>query len=182
MRRFILYSRTGQTAPFVGSLMDAGRLDIVYQCIFTSMFASHAIRRDTEFHAFLYGAPIPPVHVAVDGKTLHDVRIDENTWRSILNNLLAGKDHPGISSKKEGIEGFSKDLSETYVLSEKGDPIEELKFSSPSFFVGDNVGLPKKFEDLLLKNGAKKVSIGQERYLAASTIDIVNYILDKKRI
>lgn len=182
MRRFILYSRTGQTAPFVGSLMGAGRLDIVYQCIFTSMFTSHAIRRDTEFHAFLYGSPMPPLHIIVDGKTIHDVRIDENTWEMLLNNLFAGNAHVGISSRKEGIETFSKSLSETYILSEKGEDIEKLDFKNPSFFVGDNVGLPKKFEELLIKNGAKKVSVGKERYLAASTIDIVNYILDKKRV
>lgn len=182
MRRFILYSRTGETKPASESLMEAGRLDIVYQCIFTSMFASHAIRRDTEFHAFLYGPPTPPVHLSVEGALLHDVRVDEHTWRGLINNALRGGEHSGISVKKEGIETYAKGLQETYVLSEDGGAIESLEFKSPSFFVGDQVGLPKKFEDLLIKNGAKKVAIGKERYLAASTIDIVNYLLDKKRV
>ncbi len=180
MRRFILYSRIGYTGPFIGSLLEAGRLDTVYQCILTSLFVSHGIRRDVEFHAFLYGKPNPPLHLTVDGRTLHDVRIDESTWRDILNNVFSGGVHPGISIRKEGIETYAKSLKESYILSEKGEDIKEVRFEDPSFFVGDHVGLPKKFEDLLSKIGAKKISIGRERYLAASAIDITNYTLDEK--
>lgn len=182
MRRFIFYSRKGVTAPFSGSLQENGKLDTVYQCILTSMFNSHAIRRDVEFHAFLYGAPNPPLHLKVSGSELRDVRIDEATWNDLLRKIFAGDVHPGISTVKEGIETYSKGLSETYVLNERGAPIDEINFKSPTFFVGDHIGLPEKFENSLLKNGAKQVSIGKERYLAASTIDIVNYILDKKRV
>ena len=182
MRRFILYSRIGYTGPFKGSLLDAGRLDTVYQCILTSLFVSHGIRRDVEFHAFLYGKPNPPLHLIVDGRTLHDIRIDENTWKETLNKVLSGGAHPGVSICKEGIEVYAKSLNEYYILNEKGEDIKNVNFKDPSFFVGDHVGLPKKFEDALLKNGAKKISIGNERYLAASTIDITNYILDEKGI
>ncbi len=180
MRRFILYSRTGYTAPFSGSLQEAGRLDIVYQCTLMALFASHYIRRDTEFHAFIYGAPNPPLHLFIDGKSLRDVRIDEATWKRLINEAFAGTEHPGIRISKEGIETYVKTLEEMYVLSEKGINIQDVEFKSPSFFIGDHIGLPKKFEDSLVKRGAKKVSVGKERYLAASTVDIVNYILDNK--
>jgi tRNA pseudouridine-54 N-methylase len=180
MRRFIFYSRTGSTAPFLGSLRENGRLDTVYQCILTSLFDSHAIRRDVEFHAFLYGAPNPPLHLKIDGGQLHDVRVDEATWTNLLNGIFAGKPHPGMNLSKEGIEPFSRSITEKYVLSEKGENINGIIMNDPTFFVGDHVGLPKKFEDLLIKEGAKKVSIGRNRYLAASTIDIVNYILDQR--
>lgn len=179
MRRFVFYSRTGFTAPFTGSLMEHGRLDTVYECILTSLFTSHAIRRDTEFHAFLYGPPTPPLHLKIDGRQLHDVRVDEASWNLLLNKALAGGEHPGILVTKEGIETYSKELTEKYVLHEDGTDINDITFKDPTFFIGDHIGLPKKFEDSIIKAGAKRVSIGRERYLAASTIDIVNYTLDK---
>ncbi|MGC8516346.1 MAG: hypothetical protein ACP5MT_00395 [Candidatus Acidifodinimicrobium sp.] len=181
MRKFILYSREGYTSPFKESLLKAGRLDTVYQCILTSMFTSHAIRRENEFHAFLYGRPSPPMHLSIDGSTLFDVRVDEDTWRSIILKVLSGETHPGVSLKKEGIETYAEGLKEIYILSENGMNIDEVEFGdSPAFFLGDSVGLPKKFEGLLVRLGGKKVSIGKKRYLAASTIDIVNYLIDRK--
>ena len=171
-----------ETAPFIGTLRNAGRLDIVYQCILMSMFASHAIRRDVEFHAFLYGRPNPPIHLTIDGGRLYDVRVDEETWRKILNETLSGAPHEGVGVKKEGIEPYAKSLDEVYVLNENGEDIERLNFKSPSFFLGDHVGLPNKFEKSLIAKGAKSVSLGKNKYLASSTIDIVNYLLDRKGV
>ncbi|MEM3190845.1 MAG: hypothetical protein QXU98_10140 [Candidatus Parvarchaeota archaeon] len=179
MRRFILYSRGGYTASFSTTLLKAGRLDTVYQCILTSMFTSHSIRRDSEFHAFLYGRPNPPLHLWIDGRKLYDVRVDEDTWRDILVSVLSGRAHPGVFIRKEGIETYAKGLDEIYILNEDGEDIRSVKFGgNPSFFIGDSVGLPKKFEGLLLSRGGRKVSLGKKRYLAASVIDIVNYLLD----
>ena len=67
MREFILYSRTGRTDPKFHSLREAGRLDVVYQCILMSLFMSHAIRRDVVFHAILSGPPLPPLELTIDG-------------------------------------------------------------------------------------------------------------------
>ena len=80
MREFILYSRLGRTDAKWESLHDAGRLDIVYECAVASLFLSHAIRKDTVFHAILNGPPQPPLHLRVEGLTLHDVRTDVGTW------------------------------------------------------------------------------------------------------
>lgn len=183
MRRFILYSRTGFTGPFNVSLREAGRLDTVYQCIVSAMFISHGIRRDTEFHAFLYGRPNPPLHLTIKGNELYDVRVDERTWNEIFNVVFSGKTHPGIYVKHEGIETYVKTLDKIFILNEKGDAIDRIqeeKLRDASFILGDHVGLPIKFEKLLERYNAEKLSLGKTRYLAASVINIINYILDKQ--
>jgi tRNA pseudouridine-54 N-methylase len=82
-------------------LHDAGRLDIVYECAVASLFLSHAIRKNVIFHAILNSPPNPPLHLKIEGATLHDVRTDQETWRKILKKVLAGKAHPGISLSKK---------------------------------------------------------------------------------
>ena len=182
MFEFVLFSRKGFTSSQFRSLLAGGRLDIVYQCILTSLFRSHGHRHDVRFHAFLSGPPNPPIHLTVDGDTLHDVRTDERTWEQILRNVLDGNAHPGIYTKKESIQAFVRERAEKginiFVLEERGKNIEKLDFSESAVFIlGDHIGLPKKDEKFLLKFGTK-ISLGKQRYLAASCIDIINYVLD----
>ncbi|MDD1748114.1 MAG: hypothetical protein LUQ16_10175, partial [Methanomassiliicoccales archaeon] len=49
--------------------------------------------------------------------------------------------------------------------------------SDPMFVIGDQVGLPKKEEDFVLRRG-RKVSLGGKEYLAAQCVCIINYVLD----
>ncbi|MEM2953879.1 MAG: tRNA (pseudouridine(54)-N(1))-methyltransferase TrmY [Candidatus Bathyarchaeia archaeon] len=183
MREFILYSRMGHTDSNWTSLHDAGRLDIVYECTIASLFLSHAIRKDTVFHAILNGPPKPPVHLEINGETLHDVRTDQETWIKILKKLLSGKGHPGIRLSKTGFEVLIKakaEKSKIYVLEERGKDIFECEIGeNPVFVLGDHVGLPKKVEAFALRFG-EKISLGKKPYLAASCISILNYILDRK--
>ncbi len=182
MRRFILYSRTGKTAPFNGSLLEAGRLDVIHQCIISAMFLSHSIRRDVEFHVFLYGSPNPPLHIIIDGSSLYDVRTDEATWNKILNEILSGHPHQGIFMRKEGIENYVETLKKIFVLNEKGKDIKEFErkdLDDASFIIGDQVGLPIKFEKFVRRLGANELSLGKKRYLASSVINIINYSLDR---
>ncbi len=184
MFEFVLYSRKGRTDGKFRSLLDAGRLDIVYQCILTSIFKSHAHRHDVVFHTFLNGPPSPAVHLEVDGDRLHDVRLDERTWEGILRKVLNGGTHPGVTTKKESLQAFIRDRSEAgvdiFVLEERGKNISELEFDESAVFVlGDHIGLPKKDEKFVLRYG-EKISLGKQRYLAASCIDIINYILDRQ--
>lgn len=148
MREFVLYSRMGRTDSNWTNLHDAGRLDIVYECIIASLFLSHAIRRDTAFHAILNGPPMPPVHLEIDGETLHDVRTDQETWKQILKKVLAGKEHPGIRFSKTSFEALikAKDKeAKIYVLEEGGKDIFQAEIGeNPLFVLGDHVGLPKK--------------------------------------
>jgi len=183
LREFILYSRLGRTDANWTTLHDAGRLDIVYECAVASLFLSHGIRKNVTFHTLLNGPPKPPLHLKIDGETLHDVRTDQETWKQILKKVLAGKTHPGITTHKTSFEALLKDKAgeaQIYVLEEDGKDISDVEIGDNSLFVlGDHVGLPKKVESFALRYG-KKLSLGKKPYLAASCITILNYHLDRK--
>ncbi|MCZ7404611.1 MAG: tRNA (pseudouridine(54)-N(1))-methyltransferase TrmY [Candidatus Methanoperedens sp.] len=178
MREFILYSRTGRTDPRFQNLREAGRLDVVYQSILMALFRSHAMRRDVVFHAILSGPPNPPLELVVDGEKLRDARTDERTWEDILRKVLSGREHPGISIKKSSLQQLVKEKKNIFVLEESGESIRTIDLGeNPVFVLGDQVGLPKKDEEFVLRYG-KKVSIGEKAYLASACICIINYILD----
>ena len=183
MREFILYSRKGRTSPEFRSLREAGRLDIVYECVEASLFLSHGIRKDVIFHAILSGPPSPPLHLEIDGATIKDVRTDQETWESILRKVLSGKLHPGISICKESFESLLKrkaDKTSIFVLEEGGRDILETRMNRNLVFVlGDHIGLPKRVEAFALRYG-EKVSLGKRPYLAASCLTILNYLLDRE--
>ena len=182
-REFILFSRLGKTDANFTSLHDAGRLDIVHECIVSSLFLSHGLRRDVTFHAILNGAPNPPLHIRIDGATLYDVRTDIETWQQILKKTLTRKTHPGISTDKTSFEALVKSKAQAhqiYVLEEGGENIEQVTLPENSVFIlGDHVGLPKKAETFALRFG-EKISLGKQPYLAASCITIINYTLDRQ--
>ena len=183
-REFILFSRSGRTTPAFTNLHDAGRLDIVHECIVTSLFLSHGLRRNVTFHAILNGPPNPPLHIQINGETLYDVRTDINTWHNIIRKTLTGKPHPGITSNKTSFEALLKAKAENhkiYVLEEDGKNITQAELPhNPVFVLGDHVGLPKKAETFALRYG-EKISLGKQPYLAASCINIVNYLLDQQQ-
>ncbi len=182
-REFILFSRMGKTDHNFTSLHGAGRLDIVHECIVSSLFLSHGIRRDVSFHAVLNGAPNPPIHIQINGETLYDVRTDMETWQQILKKVLAGKTHPGITKDKTSFETLLKARAQTqpvYVLEEGGKDISNVEFAENSLFVlGDHVGLPKRVESFVLRFG-EKISLGKTPYLAKACITVINYTLDRQ--
>jgi tRNA (pseudouridine54-N1)-methyltransferase len=183
LREFLLYSRLGRTDSQWNSLHDAGRLDIVQECIVASLFLSHGLRRDITFHVILNGPPQPPLHLQIKGAELYDVRTDTETWTTILKKALKGKTHPGITTSKTGFETLLKTKAETiqiYVLEEDGKNIEQTEIApNPLFVLGDHVGLPKKAENFAMRYG-EKISLGKTPYLAASCITVINYLLDRK--
>jgi len=182
-REFILFSRLGKTDAHFSNLHDAGRLDIVHECVVASLFLSHGIRKNVLFHAVLNGPPKPPLHIEINGATLYDVRTDMDTWQRILRKVISGKPHPGITTNKTSFEALLKAKAETagiYVLEEGGKDIAETTFPENCVFVlGDHVGLPKKAETFALRYG-EKISLGKQPYLAASCITILNYLLDRQ--
>jgi tRNA (pseudouridine54-N1)-methyltransferase len=182
-REFILFSRSGKTAPSFHSLHDAGRLDIVHECIVASLFLSHGLRKNVVFHAILNGPPNPPLHIQINGANLYDVRTDIDTWQQILKKVIAGKTHPGITTNKTSFEALLKAKAKTapiWVLEEGGKNVEETPLPEYAVFVlGDHVGLPKKAEGFALRYG-EKISLGKQPYLAASCITILNYLLDRQ--
>jgi tRNA (pseudouridine54-N1)-methyltransferase len=160
-------------------------LDIVYECAVASLFLSHAIRKDVVFHAILNGPPNPPLHLKIEGATLHDVRTDQQTWTKILKRVLSGKQHPGITTTKASFEALIKakaGQSQIYILEEGGKDISQIEIGeNPVFVLGDHVGLPKKAEAFAMRYG-EKISLGRKPYLAATCITVLNYILDRKEI
>ena len=182
-REFILFSRLGKTDFNFNNLHDAGRLDIVHECIVSSLFLSHGLRRDVIFHAVLNGPPNPPLHIQIDGSTLYDVRTDLDSWQLILKKIIQGKPHPGITKDKTSFEALVKAKAQTsqiYVLEEDGKDINQTQISESGLFIlGDHVGLPKKAETFALRFG-EKISLGKQPYLAASCITIINYTLDQR--
>jgi tRNA (pseudouridine54-N1)-methyltransferase len=174
----------GKTESNWKSLHDAGRLDIVYECIITSLFLSHGLRRDVIFNAILNGPPAPPVHLCIDGTKLYDVRTDADTWQTILKKTIGGKTHPGVTVNKKSFEALVKEKAEkttTYILEEGGKNAAEIHFPENSIFIlGDHVGLPKKAETYALRFG-DKISLGKQPYLAASCITVINYLIDTQR-
>ena len=185
LREFVLYSRKGRTDSKFKSLRDAGRLDVVHECVVASLFVSHGIRRNVFFHALLSGPPATPLHLNVDGATLRYVRTDQETWKGIFKKVLSGKSHPGISIDKTSFEALLKakaDEAPIYVLGEGGKDIFEVDIGENLVFVlGDHKGLPKKVEGFALRYG-EKVALGKQPYLAASCITIINYLLDRRAI
>lgn len=185
MREFILYSRKGRTDSRFTSLRDAGRLDVVHECIVASFFLSHGLRKNVTFHAMLGGPPNPPIHIQIDGIHLHDVRTDQETWTQIIRNIFQGRTHPGIAINKTSFETLLKtraDKTSIYVLEEGGEDISNAEIhENPLFVLGDHIGLPKNVEGFALRYG-EKVSLGKQPYLAASCITILNHLLDQKGI
>jgi tRNA (pseudouridine54-N1)-methyltransferase len=178
MRKFILYSRRGRTDGNFWSLIEAGRLDVVYQCLLLGFFTSGALRRDVVFHAVLGGPPRPPLHLTVDGRTLRDVRTDEKTWETILRRILSGGSHPGITAGRESLQELVRGKTNVFVLEERGEDVRKVEFGeNPVFVLGDQVGLPKKDEKYVLRFG-RKISLGKKPYLAATCVDIINYLVD----
>ncbi len=182
MREFVLYSRRGKTDGNFTRLVDAGRLDVVYQCLLLGLFTSGAIRRNVIFHVVLGGPPSPPLLLTVDGRTLRNVRTDERTWEGILRKVLDGGTHEGIALKKMSLQELVKNRKNVFVLEEKGEDISNVVFrENPVFVLGDQVGLPKKDESFVLRHGMK-ISLGKKPYLAATCVDVINYLADLQNI
>jgi tRNA (pseudouridine54-N1)-methyltransferase len=109
--------------------------------------------------------------------------LDERSWEYVLRDVLSGKTHPGVQAERGSLQRLVQTKAEKkipiYVLEEKGKNIRELDFDESAMFVlGDHIGLPKKDEKFVLRYG-EKISLGKQRYLAASCIDIINYVLDE---
>jgi tRNA (pseudouridine54-N1)-methyltransferase len=116
------------------------------------------------------------------GREIYNIRTDEATWKEIILKILSGEQHPGIYVKKEGIEPWLEQIAKErriFVLHEKGIQIKEIKLRDEDcFIIGDNVGLPRNLERLIIRLGGEKLSLGKKHYLASQVIQIINYIHD----
>jgi tRNA pseudouridine-54 N-methylase len=110
------------------------------------------------------------------------VRTDERTWEDILRKVLTGGTHRGIDVKRESLQELIGKRANVFVLEEKGEDVWRVRFGeNPTFVLGDQVGLPKKDEGFVLRFG-RKISLGKKPYLAATCVDIINYLADLQNI
>jgi tRNA (pseudouridine54-N1)-methyltransferase len=108
------------------------------------------------------------------------VRTDERTWEDILRKVLSGGVHQGIELRRESFQKVLKTKNNIFILEEGGEDVLNVKLGeNPIFVLGDQVGLPRKDEKFALRFGTK-ISLGKKPYLAASCVDIINYILDSR--
>ncbi|HLE07680.1 MAG TPA: tRNA (pseudouridine(54)-N(1))-methyltransferase TrmY [archaeon] len=191
MRTFILYShaRTDASWNIEDMPSSGGRMDLVARCVSASLWLSYTIRRDTEFIAVLNGAPSPPIAMKFSGERLKNVSPDERSVGLWLKKVLAQnveKDwieiFPGIFAAQKSFQEIVKEYKEQkiFILHEKGEPIQEQKFSKEEnlvFILGDNVGIPAKDEKFALRHG-EKISLGKTSYVASACINVVNWIAD----
>ncbi|MDH7508335.1 MAG: tRNA (pseudouridine(54)-N(1))-methyltransferase TrmY [Methanomassiliicoccales archaeon] len=179
VREFILYSRTGKTDGNFKDLYEAGRLDVVHQCILMAIYESYASRKDVIFHAILNGPPDPPKELLVESNQLQDAPPQERNWENLIKKVLSGKSHPGITVKKNSFQALIKTKRNVFVLEKKGKDIWEIEIGEdPVFVLGDQIGLPKNEERFALRRGIK-ISLGEREYTSAQCICILNYVLDR---
>jgi tRNA (pseudouridine54-N1)-methyltransferase len=195
MRTFVLFARKACTdSKFsIDDLPSSGgRMDVVARCLSSSLFTSHAMRKDVVFYAVLNGPPRPPVTLQFSSAELHGVSPDERSIGGQLRAALGGTVgkawmhlRPGISVAGKSLQEIIKELADAgkpiYVLHEDGKPIEEVKLESdPVFVIGDQVGIPDKDEKFVLRYAKEKVSLGTTPYLASSVISVLNWAADRR--
>jgi len=191
MRTFVLYARKARTdSKFrIDDLINAGRMDLVCRCISSALWLSHNVREDTRIFVVLNGPPKPPVTICFQGSKLSKVYVDEVTnakWIKKILSMKFGKEWLEIDAAKVARKSFQEVLTElngkNYVLHEKGEFIDNVKFeNNPIIILGDQIGISKADESFALRNG-EKISLGKNVYLASSCISVINWVLDRSGI
>ncbi|RLJ06038.1 MAG: tRNA (pseudouridine(54)-N(1))-methyltransferase TrmY [Candidatus Aenigmatarchaeota archaeon] len=189
MREFVLISH-GITEPFaLNSLPNAGRMDIVSNAVRSAFWLSFQIRKDVVFHLFLYGKPNPWIYIRFEGKKLKKASPDERNLAILIRKAIERindretESTPGVFVSRKGLKDFFEKHKEKniYVLDENGKNISNIEMKKdPVFVLGDNLGIPSEYQDLLLN--FPKISLSPVSYLASECITIVNYLLDQKKI
>jgi tRNA (pseudouridine54-N1)-methyltransferase len=172
------------------------RMDIVARCIISALWLSYKLRQDTRIFVVLNGAPEPPKTVLFSPE-IKRVSPDERSialWiKKALDKHAGRRDKEwvtlsnGIKISGRSFQDIIKDLEAEgcsfYVLSEKGEDIEDVEIGeNPVFVLGDHEGIPKNDEAFVLRRG-KRISLGRKiSYLASSCIAVVNWICDRRGI
>jgi len=187
VRKFLLIANKAATAPF--KLNDlagsAGRMDIVCRCVSSSLFLSHGIRKDTEFHVVLLGPPNPPKHISFYGSSVRRMGPDERNIASFISKTLSGKKFPGVELRDEGvletIEAIEYD--EGFLLEMGGKDLREIEFLPNRdylFVLGDHLGIPEEILKYLKTNEFGEISVGPLKYFSSHCIVMVHNEMDRR--
>ena len=67
--------------------------------------------------------------------------------KKYLRRVLSGREHPGITVRKNSLQNLVKEKKNIFVLEESGESINTIDLGTdPVFVLGDQVGLPKKMK------------------------------------
>ena len=194
MKEFILRALKTKTSPFnTNDLINAGRMDIVCDCVISSLFISNNVRQDTIFHVILEGPRSPPKLISFFGNEIKGLDYDQKSIAEIINQALKQSTNlklseeinlkNGIKISKKSFEALVKEKSRTsqlIYLNHKGQDIRNFEFQENiTFIFGDYIGMPRKTEKLLERLGAKKVNLGPKKLFASHCIVIAHNELDR---
>ena len=168
----------------------AGRLDILTRCVNSAFFLSHDIRRDTELFLVLQGGNDPPKTIRFSGTELRYLNPDERSTSALIRNALMKKldaeevrSSPGIYVSRMSFADIIAMLSEKgniIYLKEDGTCIRDLEMpEDPVFVISDNKDLTVEEEDILLRYGPKKISVGPHSLHGDHCIIIAHNEIDR---
>jgi len=168
----------------------AGRLDILIRCVNSAFFLSHDIRRDTELFLVLLGGDDPPKTVRFSGSELRYLNPDERSTSSLIRNALMKKSDAGETRSSPGIYvsrmsfsdviGMLSERGKIIYLKEDGTDVRGMEIpEDPVFVISDNRDLTDEEEDILLRYGPEKISIGPHSLHADHCIIVVHNEMDR---
>ena len=186
MRQFVIISGA-HTAPIIKDLKAAGRMDVLFHSIISSLFASHDFRQDSKLHLILTGPPTPTRHITIEYHK--DNTISKKNLKKLVELCLrrckkgeVREVHPGVKvddkTSEEVIGELSKE-SEVFVLDALGENIKDLgkRIGNSVFVLGDHDGFDKQTRKFLKKN-CTRLSLGPQIYFTSQAITIINYEID----
>lgn len=197
MREFIVRARIARTSANFDllNLPDAGRMEIVCDCISAAFAVSYHLRQDTIINVVLEGPPNQPIIITVDGSKEPRLQYDEVNVARLVQKALKTKLNfgeskeveQGVTIAKKSFEQLVKEKcsegKQVLYLDPKGKDIREVEFKKDVVFIlGDNQGLPKNTEKLIKRLGAEKVDLGPVILLACHSIVLAHNEMDRKRV
>ncbi len=171
-RTFIIISNTVDTSKSLSlnSLTGYGRLDVICRCISSAFFLSNNIRKDVVVYVFF---SINNMILKIDGATVRGLNPDERAIAGVLKRVFQKLPSSGIDFFRGSIEDLVAE-HHPIVLDRQGKHLKSEMSKYHSFLIGDQLGYPSEYEDLLVN--LEKVSLGLKEYLSSHTITILNFL------
>jgi len=195
MRRFLLVAHK---VPPDGAFTlndlagGAGRMDEIARAVSTAFTLSNDPRRDTEMSVLFVAEPPPRARrIELFGAKLKRLNPDERSTAALLKNALAGAArYPSDFESSPGLRVGPVDPTaylaaflrgdEAIWLTEGGAPIASLPFRSAELraFVSDPFDPTADEQEVLVRSGVPRVSVGPRSLRTSQVLDAVHRELD----
>lgn len=176
----------------------SGRWDGIARCITSSLFLSHAMRRDTAIHMVLLGPSDAPKILSVIGADVKYLNPDERAASALMKKNLAidlsdeiGKTirtSPGIFQTRGDLEHILTRIDGTIIIMREDgedlfseDVIEKLgnEGSRSYFILSDDREFTDDESAFLESNSDLKISVGPLSLHTNQTITVVHNAIDR---